>query len=470
MKRRVVIITAVVWMLVIVAVASSALTALVLSGSDGGSALRVVGEDEYEIIDRYRRLDEVRATLMNEYYQPLDEDELVLGAIRGMMSAVGDPYTFYYTADEMTAANEEFGGVYHGVGMLVQLTDDGAIEVARVYEDSPAEAAGVRMGDRIVAVDGVEVSGESAQTLNEAIDRIQGEDGTTVVLSVQRDGEILDLEVMRAEVSISYVEYQIINGDIGYINISQFSGNDVEGFQEAMSALQAADVSGVIIDIRNNPGGLLTDVVEIADALLPEGLIAYVEDGHGNRTEYTSDADYWDVPLVVMVNGMSASASELLSAAIQDYDRGTIVGTTTYGKGIVQTLITFAEDGAGMQLTTASYYSPSGRSIHENGVEPDVTVELSGLRPDRPVAQSRKRQPARRRAGGASGADRRRVGGINARGISAPPPPDGEPAALTARRAAGRRGEFIGVQRRNAVCLSSGGRGACPTLLRALFQ
>lgn len=377
MKRRVVIITAVVWMLVIVAVASSALTALVLSGSDGGSALRVVGEDEYEIIDRYRRLDEVRATLMNEYYQPLDEDELVLGAIRGMMSAVGDPYTFYYTADEMTAANEEFGGVYHGVGMLVQLTDDGAIEVARVYEDSPAEAAGVRMGDRIVAVDGVEVSGESAQTLNEAIDRIQGEDGTTVVLSVQRDGEILDLEVMRAEVSISYVEYQIINGDIGYINISQFSGNDVEGFQEAVSALQAADVSGVIIDIRNNPGGLLTDVVEIADALLPEGLIAYVEDGHGNRTEYTSDADYWDVPLVVMVNGMSASASELLSAAIQDYDRGTIVGTTTYGKGIVQTLITFAEDGAGMQLTTASYYSPSGRSIHENGVEPDVTVELS---------------------------------------------------------------------------------------------
>lgn len=377
MKRRVVIITAVVWMLVIVAVASSALTALVLSGSDGGSALRVVGEDEYEIIDRYRRLDEVRATLMNEYYQPLDEDELVLGAIRGMMSAVGDPYTFYYTADEMTAANEEFGGVYHGVGMLVQLTDDGAIEVARVYEDSPAEAAGVRMGDRIVAVDGVEVSGESAQTLNEAIDRIQGEDGTTVVLSVQRDGEILDLEVMRAEVSISYVEYQIINGDIGYINISQFSGNDVEGFQEAVSALQAADVSGVIIDIRNNPGGLLTDVVEIADALLPEGLIAYVEDGHGNRTEYTSDADYWDVPLVVLVNGMSASASELLSAAIQDYDRGTIVGTTTYGKGIVQTLITFAEDGAGMQLTTASYYSPSGRSIHENGVEPDVTVELS---------------------------------------------------------------------------------------------
>lgn len=377
MKRRVVIITAVVWMLVIVAVASSALTALVLSGSDGGSALRVVSEDAYEIIDRYRRLDEVRETLMSEYYQPLDEDELVLGAIRGMMSAVGDPYTFYYTADEMTAANEEFGGVYHGVGMLVQLTDDGAIEVARVYEDSPAEAAGVRMGDRIVAVDGVEVSGESAQTLNEAIDRIQGEDGTTVVLSVQRDGEILDLEVMRAEVSISYVEYQIINGDIGYINISQFSGNDVEGFQEAVSALQAADVSGVIIDIRNNPGGLLTDVVEIADALLPEGLIAYVEDGHGNRTEYTSDADYWDVPLVVLVNGMSASASELLSAAIQDYDRGTIVGTTTYGKGIVQTLITFAEDGAGMQLTTASYYSPSGRSIHENGVEPDVTVELS---------------------------------------------------------------------------------------------
>ena len=156
----------------------------------------------------------------------------------------------------------------------------------------------------------------------------------------------------------------------------QFTGNDVEGFTEALEAFKAANVRGVVIDLRNNPGGLLDHVVAIADQVLPEGLITYVEDRHGNRQEEYADEDYWDVPMVVLVNGMSASASELFTAAFQDDERGTVVGTQTFGKGIVQTLITFAEDGAGMQLTTASYYSPKGRSIHGTGVTPDVVVEL----------------------------------------------------------------------------------------------
>lgn len=375
MKRKVGSVAAMVWALVVVAAASSALTALALSGAGGNSALRMVSEEEYEIVERYRRLDEVRATLLRDYYRPLDEEALLTGAIRGMMAAVDDPYTFYYIPEEMADANDGFDGVYHGVGMLVQLDGEGGIEVVRVYEGSPAELAGARAGDRIVAVDGVEVSGENAQTLSEAVGRIQGEDGAAVTIAVRRGGETVELNVTRAEVSISYVDYCVIDGDVGYINISQFSGNDVEGFDEAVSALQAAGVAGVVIDVRGNPGGLLTDVVEIADRLLPEGRIAYVEDGHGNRTEYASDADYWDVPLVVLADDMSASASELFSAAIQDFDRGEIVGVRTYGKGIVQTLIEFAGDGAGMQLTTASYYSPNGRSIHENGVEPDVYVE-----------------------------------------------------------------------------------------------
>ena len=376
MKRRAVIVAAVVWMLVIVAIASSGLT-LILTGAANGQAVRLVSESEYEIIDRYRRLEEVRQTLVNDYYIPLDEEDLVTGAIRGMMDSIGDPYTFYYTPEEMEKANEESSGVYHGVGMAVQLTDDGDIEVIRVYEGSPAEAAGLLSQDRIVQVDGVPVSGENGQTLNEAVQRIQGEDGTTVRLTVLRDGETLELDIVRSEVSISYVDYEIINGDIGYVNIAQFTGNDVTGFQEAVEAFKSAGVSGIVVDLRNNPGGLLTDVVQIADMVLPEGLVTYVEDRHGNRQEETSDAEYWDIPMVVLVNGMSASASELFTAAIQDYDRGTVVGTTTFGKGIVQTLITFSEDGAGMQLTTASYYSPNGRSIHQTGVEPDVTVELN---------------------------------------------------------------------------------------------
>lgn len=374
MKRRTVIIVAVAWMLVVVAIASSALT-MALVGSD--SAVRLVSEDDYEALQRYRRLEEVYDTMMNDYYVPLEEETLVTGAIRGMMESVEDPYTFYYTTEEMKQSNEQNEGIYHGVGMVVQLTEDGFIEIARVYEDSPANTAGLLAGDRIVAVDGTPVSGESGKTLNEAVQLIQGEDGTDVQLTVLRGGEELELTATRAAVNISYVDYCIIDNNIGYVNIAQFTGDDVTGFEEAVAAFKIAGVSGMVVDLRNNPGGLLTDVVKISDMLLPEGLVTYVEDRQGNRQEEKSDAEYWDIPMVVLVNGMSASASELFTAAMQDYDRATVVGTKTFGKGIVQTLITFADDGAGMQLTTASYYSPKGRSIHQTGVEPDVVVELS---------------------------------------------------------------------------------------------
>lgn len=374
MKKRTVVIIAVIWMLIITAVVSVS-TTIALMGDDGAAYL--VSEADYEALQRYRRLEEVHDTLVRDYYVEVDEEALVTGAIRGMMDAVDDPYTFYYTPEEMTQSNEQSEGVYHGVGMVVQLTEDGCIEIARVYEDSPADKAGLQMGDRIVGVNGTEVSGESGKTLNEAVLLIQGEDGTDVQLTVLRQGETLEVTATRSAVNISYVDYSLISTDIGYLNISQFTGDDVTGFEEAVAAFKSAGACGMIVDLRNNPGGLLNHVVEIADMLLPEGLVTYVEDRQGNRQEERSDADYWDVPLVVLVNGSSASASELFTAAMQDYDRATVVGTTTFGKGIVQSLITFAEDGAGMQLTTASYYSPNGRSIHKSGVEPDVVVELA---------------------------------------------------------------------------------------------
>lgn len=373
MKRRGIVIAAIVWMLVLVALASSSLTLMLVGKED---ATHFVSEQDYELIQRYRRLDEVRQTLMDSYYQEVDEETIVTGAVRGMMDSLDDPYTFYYTSEEMQKTNEESEGVYHGVGMVVQLSD-GEIEIARVYEDSPAARAGLLAGDLIIAVDGQKVSGESAKTLNEAVSLVQGEDGTDVVLTVRRDGAEFDCVATRSKVSISYVDYRLLDGNIGYVAITQFTGNDVSGFKEALDAFQAANVSGIVLDLRGNPGGLLDDVVQIADMVLPEGLIVYVEDRQGNREEYYADALYWDVPMVVLVNGMSASASELFTAAFQDDARGTVIGTTTFGKGIVQSLIEFAEDGAGMQLTVASYYSPKGRSIHGIGVEPDVTVELS---------------------------------------------------------------------------------------------
>ena len=376
MKKRFVVIAAAVWMMVIVAVASSAVT-LALVGHESGQAAYLVGEQDFEMIQRYKRLENVRKTLLDDYYQPLDEEALMTGAIRGMMDSIGDPYTFYYTADEMQKSNDENNGVYHGVGMVVQLTEDGFIEIIRVYSDTPAEQAGLKVGDRIIAVDGQPVSGENGKALNEAVALIRGEDGTQAHLTLLRNGETLEADVTRGKVNISYVEYSLIGSDVGYVSISQFTGNDVDGFSEALEAFRSAGVSGVVVDLRGNPGGMLTDVVKIADMLLPEGLITYVEDRAGNRQEERSDAEYWDIPMVVLVNGTSASASELFTAAMQDYDRATVVGTTTFGKGIVQTLITFAEDGAGMQLTTASYYSPNGRGIHGTGVEPDVVAELS---------------------------------------------------------------------------------------------
>lgn len=373
MNRRTVVIIAMAWMLIITVVVTAFVTAALVGN---GEATRLVSQEDYESLERYRRLEEVYDTLIQDYYVPLDEETLVTGAVRGMMEAVEDPYTFYYITEEMEKSNEQTDGIYHGVGMVVQLTEDGYIEIVRVYEDSPAQKAGLLAGDYLVGVEETAVSGESAKTLNEAVQLIQGEDGTDVRLTVLRDGDEIELTATRAAVNVSYVDYSLIGTDIGYLNISQFTGNDVIGFEEAVAAFQSANVSGVVIDLRNNPGGLLDDVVAIADQLLPEGLVTYIEDRHGNRQEKHSDAEYWDVPMVVLVNGSSASASELFSAAMQDYDRATVVGTQTFGKGIVQNLITFAEDGAGMQLTTASYFSPKGRSIHKTGVEPDVVVEL----------------------------------------------------------------------------------------------
>lgn len=384
MKRKIIALGAVAWLMIMAIVG----TALITAGGSGSQVNRLVSEEEYAMIERYRRLDEVRQTLMEQYYQPVEEDALVVGAIRGMMDSLGDPYTFYYTPEELAAEEEESSGVFHGVGMVVQRTQEGALEIIRVYPDSPAEEAGLRAGDRIIGVDGELITDNTARALDQAVDKIRGEDGTPVTIMIQRDGEALDIVATRGKVNVSYVDYSILYGNIGYVNIAQFTGNDVTGFQEAVDAFRKAYVSGVIIDLRNNPGGLLTDVLEIADMVLPEGLVTYVEDRQGNRSEYSTDAEYWKVPMVVMVNGMSASASELFTGAFQDDERGTVVGTRTFGKGIVQTMITFASDGAGMQYTTESYFSPKGRSIHGTGLEPDVVVELdegatiSTVRPD----------------------------------------------------------------------------------------
>ena len=380
MKNSTLRVLALVWAALMIAVLSSTATLLITGRASFGqvSASRWVSQDEFDVIERYRKLDQVRQTLVDEYYTDVDEDALVLGAIRGMASSIGDPYTFYYTPEELRRANENNAGLYHGIGTLLQNTDEGRIEVVRVYPDTPAEAAGLRVGDLILAVDGAAVSGVNGRTYNDAVSRIRGEDGTNVVLTVQRDGARMDIAVTRGDVTVSYASWQVLPGDIGYIAISQFRGDAEKVFNNALEAFRAKGVKGLIVDVRNNPGGMLDMVVNIADRLLPKGLIVYVKTRDGAREDFYSDDEYYDVPLAVLVNDMSASASEILAGAVQALGRGTVVGQTTYGKGIVQSLHVFAEDESCIQLTTSSYYDAADRCPQTVGVTPDVVVAPTG--------------------------------------------------------------------------------------------
>lgn len=370
MKQRNAFMLGVVWILVTVSVIASTLTLMANGGFSRGMRFR----NNAEIVQRYARLEDVRRILTEGYYQDVDEEALIEGAIRGMMNALKDPYTFYYSPEEMSKHAQETGAGYCGMGMLVQNNSDGFIEVIRVYANGPAAAAGIVGGDLILSINGNPVNGTDAQNLNEAVGRLGACSGEKVRVVVRRGEETLCFDITPGEVAVDNIAFSMVGDHIGYISIFQFSGNAVEGFRQALESLAQRGAKGLIVDVRNNPGGLLDDVVEIADELLGEGRIVYTEDRQGSRQEYDSDAAHCDLPMAILVNRMSASASEILAAALQEHGRALVIGEQTYGKGIVQTLVTFEEDGAGMQYTSACYYTPSGRSIQGTGVTPDLLV------------------------------------------------------------------------------------------------
>ncbi len=381
MGKRAIVWLSVLWIVVVVAGVSSAITLRVSGGmlpsSEQSDGSMVVSEQEFEMIERYRRLDEVRGILESDYYKSLDEEELVLGAVRGMLESVGDPYTFYYTPEEMQQMAERSQGVYEGVGLLLSADKDGMLVVLRIFDDSPAVEAGVKPGDILLAVNGEPVSATDARAMDEAIQMIRDFSGDRMELTLRRGKKVQTISLTPRTITMQRVTHQVLPGNIGYIMIYEFIGDDATGFISAMNDLKKQNVKGLIIDLRSNPGGLLSDVVKIADQLLPKGLVVYTQDRGGAREEYYSEESRWDVPMAVLVNGMSASASEILAGALQDYGVAKIVGVKTYGKGIVQTMLPFRTDGAGMQLTTATYYTPKGRSIHGVGIEPDVVVEAT---------------------------------------------------------------------------------------------
>jgi carboxyl-terminal processing protease len=310
------------------------------------------------------------------YKDDVDSEALTEGIYRGMLDAVGDPYTTYYSETELKELMEQTEGVYYGIGAYVALDSvTGLPKIASAIPGTPAEAADLRPDDIIYKVNGQEVYG---MDLSAVTSLIKGEEGTSVNLTIIRDGEsdYLSVDVVRRKVETPSVESEMFDDGMAYIQIVEFNETTVPQFADALAVAKGSDMKGLIIDLRANPGGSLDAVVNIAQMLLPEGLVVYTEDKYGNREEYKCDGTKeFGYPLVVLIDGNSASASEILAGSIQDYEVGTLVGTTTFGKGIVQQVITLADKSA-VKITVSSYYTPKGRDIHGVGIAPDIVCEF----------------------------------------------------------------------------------------------
>lgn len=308
------------------------------------------------------------------YKDEVDDSDLTEGLYAGYLSALDDPYAAYFTEEETKELFQSVSGEFFGVGALLsQDVTTGIITITQVYEDSPAEAAGLREGDILVQVDNRKITDEN---LDEIVNWIKGDKGTEVVLYVLRDGIETEVTAVRDVVKTMTVQSEMKEDKIGYIYIKEFDDVTVEQFQKALNELEAQGMKGLVIDIRNNPGGNLDAVVEMLQMILPEGDIVSIRDRNGEQEKYTCDGkNEFKKPLAVLVNQYSASASEIFSGAVQDHEIGQIVGMTTYGKGVVQDILSLG-DGTSMKITTAEYFLPSGRSINQKGITPDVEVEF----------------------------------------------------------------------------------------------
>lgn len=314
--------------------------------------------------------------LIDRYYiGDVDETDLSEGVYKGYIEGLGDPYSVYYDEEETKQMSESLSGEFGGVGALMsQDRETGVITVLQVYDGSPAQEAGMRDGDTLYKVEGEEVTGED---LSDVVSKVKGEKGTQVTLTVLRadTGDEEELTITRDTIEAQTVSHEMKENNVGYIRITEFDSVTYEQYKNALEDLEGQGMEKLIVDLRSNPGGNLDTVCDILDLMLPEGLIVYTEDKNGEREEYTSDEEnQFDKPLVVMMNGYSASASEIFAGAIQDYGLGQVVGTQSYGKGVVQSVFDL-QDGTSVKLTIAEYFTPNGRSIDGEGITPDVEVE-----------------------------------------------------------------------------------------------
>lgn len=325
-------------------------------------------------ISDIKKLGEINRLLSVKYVDEYDKTELLENMYKGYVSGIGDKYTSYMSKEELTELLETTNGTFYGVGIIVTSNSSGQTVVVSVIKDTPAYEAGIESGDILVEVDGEEVSGKS---LSEVTAMIKGKTGTKVNLTFIKysGGKIYSCDVERKQIDMPSVYHEKINNDIGYIQITQFAENTDLQFEEALSELQESGIKSLILDLRNNLGGRFDTVQKITDMLVPEGIMVYTIDKEGNREDSFSDESCLNIPLCILVNEYTASASEVLSGAVQDMGMGVLVGTKTFGKGLVQGLYTM-KDGSGLKITIQKYYTPKGVCIHGEGLMPDYEVYL----------------------------------------------------------------------------------------------
>ena len=334
-------------------------------------ALETVEADEV-----LKKLGIIEETIQENFWKDVDTQTLEEGVYRGIVDSLDDPYSVYYTNEELMELLEQTEGTYYGIGAYIsQNKDNGYVQISKIIKNTPAEESDLMQNDYIYAVDGESMQGKDA---NYVVSKIKGEEGTWVTLSVIREGydDPIDIKVERRKIESPTVEYTMHDNGVAYIQITEFDLVTTGQFENAYNQAKKEGMEGLIIDLRSNPGGNLSTVCDIARMILPKGLIVYTEDKYGEREEYSCNGkNQINVPLIVLTDGYSASASEILAGAVKDYGIGKIMGTTTYGKGIVQKVINLS-DGSAMKLTVSTYYTPKGNNIHERGVEPDIEVKF----------------------------------------------------------------------------------------------
>lgn len=326
----------------------------------------------------YKKIKNIEKVINQTFYvydENVTTEKLEEGIYNGMLASLNDPYSEYYSVEDLNEEMNDYEGISYGIGCYVTLNEDGIAEIYGVMDESPAKEAGVKEGDLIMEVNGESVVG---LTLSQVVERIKGPEGTAVTVVFSRDGELITLEMKRGKIldNTSVVYGTLLDDEnIGYIRIKEFDDKTPEQVVEALDSLEEEKVKALVLDLRYNPGGNLDAVVEVARYFIPEGLIVYTEDKSGARREFSSDGSKQvDLPLAVLINEYSASAAEILSGAIQDTGSGTLIGTTTYGKGIVQSIKSLG-DGTAIKITTSAYFTPNGRNIQGSGISPDIELE-----------------------------------------------------------------------------------------------